>query len=155
MKKRTKDSCKWGLVLLVGIGMWALGMALLGCGNGPGYLGGGLLLESLLDPNEGVGDQGEDGQDGLNCWDLDGDGELSEAEDVDGDGLATAYDCRGPSGEPGEAGEPGSDGEDGDDGVGLPGPVGAVGPQGPPGASPPPVDDDGPPFGNGPNGHRP
>lgn len=53
------------------------------------------------------------GEDGLHCWDLDGDGEFDESEDLDADGQATALDCRGAPGSPGEAGTPGDDGEDG------------------------------------------
>jgi len=43
---------------------------------------------------------------GLNCWDLDGDGRF-DPDPEDGDGQATALDCRGDQGEPGLPGEDG------------------------------------------------
>ena len=135
---------------------------LVGCGQGPGWLGAGLIIEDLLDPD--VAD-GQDGTDGLHCWDLDADGECTDADDANEDGFCDALDCRGPSGRDGEAGPTGNAGPSGD-----PGPQG---PQGPPGQTiaPPPVvivlppavdppnepdeDDDGPPFGRGPGDHPP
>jgi hypothetical protein len=141
-------------------------LALVGCtGRGVAHVIGGLIAEEILSPDL----QAEDGLAGLagtNCWDLDNDGLLSEDEDVDGDGVATAYDCRGAEG------EAGSDGEDGADST-VSGPAG---PQGSPGISPPivlpppviivippvvvPVDDEDddpagghPPFGRGPDDH--
>lgn len=44
------------------------------------------------------GPQGEQGPPGLNCWDLDGDQECSEAEDINYDGVCDALDCQGGSG---------------------------------------------------------
>ncbi len=38
------------------------------------------------------------GADGLNCWDLDGDGQGDANEDVNGDGVFDALDCQGPPG---------------------------------------------------------
>ena len=45
-----------------------------------------------------LGPAGADGAPGLNCWDLDGDGLPDPTEDVNGDGLFNALDCRGPQG---------------------------------------------------------
>jgi hypothetical protein len=42
--------------------------------------------------------QGEQGPPGLHCWDLDGDHECSDAEDINDDGVCDAYDCQGVSG---------------------------------------------------------
>lgn len=89
---------------------------------------------------------GEDGVDGLHCWDLNGDGVFDEEEDTDGDGEATALDCRGATGEAGVPGEGGSDGQDGVPGAqgptGPPGPIGPVGPPGIPGLPGTDADDD-------------
>jgi len=64
--------------------------------------------------------------DGLNCWDLNGNGITDMLEDINNDGLFNTLDCRG------------SDGSNGADGAqGTPGPPGAPGPPGtagPPGA---------------------
>jgi hypothetical protein len=60
-----------------------------------GGLAAGLLLQA-----DAVGDDpapdpvdGRNGEDGLSCWDLDGDGVGDPAEDTDGDGDFTAADC--------------------------------------------------------------
>lgn len=119
------------------------GLIATGCSSGLQHLLAGLAVEEVLDPQP---------EDGLSCWDLNGDGVFDADEDMDGDGEATAYDCRGAQGEPGINGLNGIDGENGDDGIGVPGPPGAIGPAGPE-APPPPApieDDDGPPFGRGP-----
>lgn len=44
------------------------------------------------------GPQGEQGPPGLDCWDLDGDHECSDAEDINYDGVCDALDCQGGSG---------------------------------------------------------
>jgi hypothetical protein len=142
---------KLGLVACLAV--WVI----CGCG-GPGWLGLGLGIEAILDPDQVT----EDGEDGTHCWDLDGDSSCGEEEDWTGpegepDGVCDAMDCRGADG---------ANGEDGSDGnVGEPGLDGSPGPAGPPGVSPPPqvivievpVEDD-PPRGNawgsdGPNGN--
>jgi hypothetical protein len=146
VKERSKDLLTNGIVLLAGMGLGALCMVLLGCGNGLPWLGGGLIIENLLDPDEGA-------EDGLACYDLNANGECDDDEDTNGDSYCDALDCRGATG------------MDGTDGVGVDGIDGIPGPQGPPGASPPPqvivievpVEDD-PPRGNawgsdGPNGN--
>jgi hypothetical protein len=61
--------------LLAGMALGVAIMALLGCGNGPAHVIGGLLIESLLDPTE----QGEDGVDGI-----DGEPGLDGADGDDG-----------------------------------------------------------------------
>lgn len=57
--------------------------------------------------------RGEPGRPGLSCWDLDGDRERDEREDVNDDGSVDALDCRGPRGVPGRRGEKVEPGEDG------------------------------------------
>ena len=57
---------------------------------------------------------GGGGADGLNCWDLDGDGVEDPSEDTNGDGSWDALDCQGADGATGPAG---ADGADGDPGV--------------------------------------
>ncbi len=54
-----------------------------------------------------AGPQGEAGQAGLSCWDLDGDGEADEEEDINGDDTVDALDCQGPQGEQGPQGAAG------------------------------------------------
>ncbi len=66
---------------------------------------------------------GPQGDPGLACWDLNGDGVADLDEDLNLDGFWSAADCQGPQGETGPAGADG-----------LPGPQGDVGPQGPAGA---------------------
>ncbi len=103
-------------------------------------------------PNSGTGVQGPpgapgpgggSGSDGINCWDLDGDGIDDPEEDINGDGEFDTLDCQGvgaqgavgPEGPPGPQGPPGEDGADGE-----PGPAGPEGPQGaegPPGSAGP------------------
>lgn len=121
------------------------------CGQGPGYLGLGLAIEDFLDPDEGVG---EDGQNGLACYDLNANGECDEEEDVNGDGFCDAVDCRGSDGNNGVDGDDGTDGSDGSEGK--------PGPKGPPGPTtvivvepPDEPDDSAPPFGHGPDGNGP
>jgi hypothetical protein len=63
--------------------------------------------ENLLAINsEGPpGSDGIDGEDGINCWDLDSDGECDLAsEDTNGDSMCDALDCQGPEGPPGPTG---------------------------------------------------
>ena len=72
------------------------------------------LNQAQAQPPGGGGPPGLEGiagEDGLNCWDLDGDGEMDGAEDINGDGVHDALDCQGPAGPPGA---------DGADGEGLP-----------------------------------
>jgi len=61
------------------------------------------------------GEDGTDGADGLNCWDLDGDGVEDSEEDVNGDTFVNVLDCIVEQGEPGEGGT-GSQGPQGDTG---------------------------------------
>lgn len=66
---------------------------------------------------------GAPGADGLNCWDLNGNGEPDADEDVNADGVWDAYDCQGAAGAAGAAGAsgatgpPGAPGETGADGL--------------------------------------
>jgi hypothetical protein len=77
-----------------------------------------------------AGPQGLAGTNGINCWDLNGNGTNDPTEDVNGDGLFNSTDCSvgivGPQGPAGPAGAAGAQGP-----IGLTGPAGAVGPQGP------------------------
>lgn len=50
-----------------------------------------------------------DGEDGLNCWDLNGNFECDDDEDINDDDVCDALDCRG------EDGQNGQDGQDGQD----------------------------------------
>lgn len=67
------------------------------------------------------------GSNGINCWDLNGNGVNDPFEDVNGDGAWDALDCQGIAG---AAGAPGGQGPQGD-----PGPQGPQGDPGPPGTN--------------------
>lgn len=72
-----------------------------------------------------------DGEDGVSCWDLDGDHQCDSAEDFDQSGACDAADCLGEQGPAGPAGAPGATGPQGPQGeVGATGATGATGPQG-------------------------
>ncbi len=60
------------------------------------------------------GTNGGQGNDGLDCWDADGNGEADAAEDVNGDGVVDTADCLGTTGQDG-SGQNGQDGRDGQD----------------------------------------
>ena len=64
-------------------------------------------------------------QNGINCWDLNGDGINDMSEDTNGDGFFDAADCQGVQGEQGVQGATGADGA-----MGMQGPQGETGPQG-------------------------
>ena len=84
-----------------------------------------------------AGADGMDGLDGLMCWDTNGNGLPDPDEDINGDGLFNAEDCRGeqgPAGPQGAQGLPGLPGPQGDQGIpGEQGPQGEIGPEGPQG----------------------
>lgn len=86
-------------------------------------------------PREGPpGEMGAMGVEGAACWDVDGNGECSGGEDVDGSGGCDAMDCQGPEGPAGPAGPAGTTGAQGSAGADGPqGPAGPAGPPGPPG----------------------
>jgi len=86
-----------------------------GCGVGPGYLLSGLVIEDFLD-------QRSRPDDGIDCFDLNANAECDEDEDVNGDGVCDALDCRGTDGTDGNAGESGAQGV-----PGIPGPQGEPG----------------------------
>ena len=79
---------------------------------------------------------GTGGADGLDCWDLNGNGTGDPNEDINGDGKFDAEDCQGDNGAKGDQGDPGAKGdkgEKGDDGpkgdkgdMGDPGPAGTT-----------------------------
>ncbi|UCE59038.1 MAG: hypothetical protein JSU63_16535 [Phycisphaerales bacterium] len=59
------------------------------------------------------GATGPEGEAGLSCWDLDGDGIADPEEDANSDGDFDALDCQGETGATGPAGEDGEDGQPG------------------------------------------
>jgi len=81
---------------------------------------GTIVSVNVPDNTTPPGPQGEDGDPGLACWDLDGDGIFDYVffppgdpadEDTDDNNAADAYDCLGNT--PGPAGPPGQDGDPG------------------------------------------
>lgn len=60
-----------------------------------------------------AGESGATGATGLNCWDLNGNGQPDANEDINGDGLFTSLDCRGAVGQDGSSGSDGTRGADG------------------------------------------
>jgi hypothetical protein len=108
-----------------------------GCGSG-GLFGledyqrdllfgaGSLAIDLLSQPEPGDPGAGEPvpGDDGLNCWDLNGNGEGDPEEDRNGDGEFDALDCQG------APGVSGADGAGGDGTSGAPGPEGSGGADG-------------------------
>ncbi len=77
---------------------------------------------------------GPQGNPGLACWDLNGDGIQDASEDINQDGLWDPADCKGAQGDPGPAGADGLQGPAGADGApGVDGAIGPAGPQGQPG----------------------
>jgi predicted regulator of Ras-like GTPase activity (Roadblock/LC7/MglB family) len=68
---------------------------------------------------------GPQGDPGLACWDLNGNGAADPEEDINGDTVWDAAYCAGPQGEPGPQGEVGPAGPEGPQGAqGEPGPAG-------------------------------
>lgn len=130
-------NAKLGLVACLVV--WACSTWNIGCGVGPGYLIGGLVAESILDPSE----QAEDGLDGT--------------DGVDGDDGADST-VPGPAGEdgadstvPGPAGPPGQNAPSSPVIIITSPPVVIVLP--PVTVEPDGPDADGPPFGRGPDEH--
>ena len=89
--------------------------------------------------NDNIGNgtgTGEAGQDGLNCWDLNGNGIEDADEDSNGDGIFDALDCLGIAGSTGVQGPVGPAGSNGvDGGTGAQGPRGVNGTNGADGAN--------------------
>ncbi|TAI47208.1 collagen-like protein [Flagellimonas allohymeniacidonis] len=56
------------------------------------------------------GTPGQPGAAGVNCWDLNGNGQEDEDEDLNKDGEFNALDCQGADGDDGQPGDPGADG---------------------------------------------
>jgi len=145
--------------LLLGCGLVGWDAILQGGWFGVGSLAAQLLGAELVpenapsDSNQSNGGNGEPGpgqpipggEDGLHCWDLNGNGVGDPEEDLNDDGEFDASDCQGPEGsagpqglpgEPGAPGTPGQQGPAGQDGRdGAQGPVGPPGPEGPQGSS--------------------
>ena len=65
-----------------------------------------VLLSACTSEQVIQGTDGNSGSDGLDCWDLDGNGMADESEDINGDGNVDVLDCQG---------APGQDGADGQD----------------------------------------
>ena len=81
------------------------------------------------------GPQGPAGVDGIDCWDLNGNGTWDLGEDKNEDGVHNALDCQGAVGQTGAQGVQGVQGLQGVQGAtGYQGVQGATGPQGPSGA---------------------
>lgn len=109
---------------LGGHALWLGHRALTAESGGPLTFDGVALCTAGDEACRGVdgaaGADGQDGVDGLHCWDLDGDGAADAGEDVNGDDVVDALDCRGADGTDGADGAdgaPGADGQDGVDGV--------------------------------------
>lgn len=112
-----------------------------------------LLSWSIMGQKGDKGDKGDPGdpgtvgpagEDGLACWDLNGDHILDAAEDINQDGVWDAADCHGPQGETGATGAQGPQGLQGERGlqgeqgtIGLTGSTGPQGEQGPQGSTGP------------------
>lgn len=99
------------------IGAALLALSLGGC---PQADDAGLDVDNLrgdpgpVGPRGAVGPQGNPGlpgDDGIHCWDLNGNGFDDPEEDINGDGFFDTADCAGEDGAPGENGAPGQDGE--------------------------------------------
>ncbi len=113
---------RWIIRSVAAAGLLLAGAAVTipGCGNG--FLGledyqrdllGGLAAALLIQPAPGGAGQPVPGADGLNCWDLNGNGEGDPVEDTNGDGEFDARDCQGDdaaAGSPGRDGTPGTSG---------------------------------------------
>ena len=79
---------------------------------------------------------GTGGADGLDCWDLNGNGSGDANEDTNGDGSFDAADCQGDNGAKGDQGDPGAKGDKGEKGDDGPkGDKGDKGDPGPPGTT--------------------
>ncbi len=61
---------------------------------GPQGLQGPIGMTGPAGADGAPGEPGPEGQAGLNCWDLDGNGEADDAEDVNGDGVFDTFDCQ-------------------------------------------------------------
>jgi hypothetical protein len=102
-----------------------------------------LLSWSIIGPKGDRGDMGEPGpvgpagpagENGLACWDLNGDHVQDATEDVNQDDIWDTADCLGPKGETGATGSQGPQGVQGDQGLqGEQGPIGLTGSTGPQG----------------------
>ena len=109
------------------------------CSNGGIVINSGNDTDNdgLLDPTEitstqyvcngSVGTNGTPGTNGINCWDVNGNGLNDPSEDLNNDGNFTTLDCQGATGATGPAGPTGPQGAAGSQGV--------AGPQGPPGVA--------------------
>lgn len=85
------------------------------------------------DPGEpgAAGPAGSAGEDGLACWDLNGDHVQDAVEDTNQDGDWSTADCQGPQGETGATGAQGTQGLQGEQGrQGEQGPIGLTGSDG-------------------------
>jgi len=91
------------LLTLGGLAALLLGQPADGTDDGAG--------QPVPGPQGDPGPAGADGTDGLNCWDLNGNGTADlPDEDANGDGVVDAFDCRGASGSDGSDGATGPSG---------------------------------------------
>ncbi|MFC1819435.1 MopE-related protein, partial [Thermodesulfobacteriota bacterium] len=91
-------------------------------------------IEIIFETIHGLtGPSGADGQDGINCWDLNGNSVCDiSSEDVNTDNNCDVLDCQGPAGPQGAQGVKGE--------TGAQGPIGQIGPEGPAGSPGEPVE---------------
>ncbi|MFC2068425.1 hypothetical protein ACFLTP_05410 [Chloroflexota bacterium] len=68
------------------------------------------LQWSIVGSAGNPGPQGEPGSDGVNCWDLNGNGIADPEEDLNGDSQVNVLDCNGEQGDPGAPGPAGPTG---------------------------------------------
>lgn len=111
----------------------------------------------MAGPSGAAGGVGISGFDGVQCWDLNGNGIADTNEDTNGDGNFDVFDCAGPAGLPGATGATGATGLSGPSGpvgtsIGDPGPPGEEGPIGEPGPAGGPAGEQGPAGITGPMG---
>lgn len=104
---------------VVGLSIALACVLFVGCGTDVAGDGNGAPVDDtpVVDDTVGTPLPGRDGIDGLNCWDLDGDGERDPEEDTNGDGSFDALDCRGADASDGAPGANGADGPAGVDGL--------------------------------------
>jgi hypothetical protein len=72
---------------------------------------------NIVGPAGNPGPQGEPGLDGMNCWDINGNGIADPAEDRNGDGQVDVLDCEGEQGIQGIQGPEGEQGVQGNPGL--------------------------------------
>ncbi len=106
----------FGSILAMDVRLDCKDIAISGLMDAMWYSAAVATSEQMIQDNQAAqGQPGAPGADGINCWDLNGNGQNDPEEDINGDGEFNALDCQGPPGEDGQAGQgqPGADGADG------------------------------------------